>query len=76
MKEDWPMGAVPQTSTPSHKCMGDPHSVQGTFVSVLISGFPVEPGKPGDLNFICPGPEIAWNLSQKVRKPGQNKKFN
>ncbi len=26
-------------------------------------------------NLICPGPEIAWNLSQKVRKPGQNKKF-
>ncbi len=38
--------------------------------------FPVEPGKPGDLNFICPGPEIAWNLIQKVRKPGQNKKFS
>ncbi len=27
-------------------------------------------------NFICPGPEIAWNLSQKVRKSGQNKKFS
>ncbi len=37
------------------------------------TGFPAEPGKPGDLNFICPGPEIAWNLSQNVRKPGQNK---
>ncbi len=34
-----------------------------------------KPGKPGDLNIICPGLEIAWNLSQKVRKPGQNKKF-
>ncbi len=34
-----------------------------------------KPGKPGDLNFICPGPEIVWNLSQKVRKPGQSKKF-
>ncbi len=32
-----------------------------------------KPVKPGDLNFICPGPEIAWNLFQKVRKPGQNK---
>ncbi len=44
----------------------------------LFAGFPAEPGnlkKPGDLNFICPGPDIAWNLSQKVRKPGQNKKF-
>ncbi len=26
-----------------------------------------KPGKPGDFNFIRPGPEIAWNLSQKVR---------
>ncbi len=34
-----------------------------------------KPGKHGDLNFICPGSEIAWNLSKKVRKPGQNKKF-
>ncbi len=39
-----------------------------------ISGFPVEPGKPGDLNIISL--EIDWNLSQKVRKPGQNKKCN
>ncbi len=31
--------------------------------------------KPGDLTFICPGPEIAWNLIQKVTNPGQNKKF-
>ncbi len=31
--------------------------------------------KPGDLNFICPDSEIGWNLSQKVRKPGQNKTF-
>ncbi len=35
-----------------------------------------EPGKPGDLNLICPGPEIAFNLSQNVRKPRQNKKFS
>ncbi len=31
-----------------------------------VTGFRTEPGnlkKPGDLNFICPGPEIAWNLS-------------
>ncbi len=39
-------------------------------------GFPAEPGKPGDLNFICPGLEVAWNLSQKVKRPGQNKKLN
>ncbi len=32
--------------------------------------------KPGKMNFICPGPEIAWNLFQKVRKPGQNKKYS
>ncbi len=32
--------------------------------------------KLGDLNIICPGLEIAWNLCQKVRKPGQNKKFS
>ncbi len=25
-----------------------------------------KPGKPGDLNLICPGLEIAWNLSPKV----------
>ncbi len=31
--------------------------------------------KPGDMNFICTSPEIALNLFQKVRKPGQNKKF-
>ncbi len=29
-----------------------------------------------DLNFICPGPEITWYLVEKVRKPGQNKKFS
>ncbi len=40
-----------------------------------MSGFPGEPGKPGDWNFISPGPEMAWNLSQNMRKPGQNKKF-
>ncbi len=31
-----------------------------------------KPGKPGDLTFICLDPEIAWNLIQKVTKPGQN----
>ncbi len=35
---------------------------------MLVSGFPAELGKPGDLNFICPGPETVWNLSQKVEK--------
>ncbi len=25
----------------------------------FFTGFPAVPGKPGDLNFICPGPEIA-----------------
>ncbi len=30
----------------------------------LYTGFPAEPGKPGHLNFFCPGREIAWNLSQ------------
>ncbi len=30
----------------------------------------MKPGKPGDMNFICPGPEIAWNLLKTVRKPG------
>ncbi len=35
-----------------------------------------KPGKPGDLNIICPGLEIAWNLFQKVRKLGHNKKFS
>ncbi len=33
-----------------------------------------KPAKSGDLNIICPGLEIAWNLSPKVRKPEQNKK--
>ncbi len=41
-----------------------------------ISGYPVEPGKPGDLNCISPGPEMAWKLPQKVRKPGQHKRFS
>ncbi len=43
---------------------------------IIYTGFLAEPGKPGDLNFICPGPEIAWNLIQNVRKPGQNKKLS
>ncbi len=34
-----------------------------------------KPRKPGDLNLIYPGPDIAWNLPHKVRKPGQSKKF-
>ncbi len=29
----------------------------------------------GDLNFICPGPVIAWHLCQNVRKPGQKRKI-
>ncbi len=36
----------------------------------------LKPGKPGDLNFIYPDPEMDWNLSQKVRKLGQNKAFS
>ncbi len=35
-----------------------------------------KPGKPGHMNFICPGPERAWNLPKTVRKPGQNKKLS
>ncbi len=27
-----------------------------------------KPGKSGDMNFICPGPEIAWNLPKTVIK--------
>ncbi len=27
-----------------------------------------KPGKLGDLSFFCPGPEMAWNLPQKVRE--------
>ncbi len=42
----------------------------------VTAGFPAEPGRPGDLNIICPVLEIAWNLSPKVRKPGQNKKLS
>ncbi len=42
----------------------------------LYTGFPVKPLKPGDLNFICPGPEIAWNLSKTVRNSEQNNKFS
>ncbi len=42
---------------------------QGAWLSQVHNAeFPAEPGWPGDLNFICPGPEIAWNLSHKVRK--------
>ncbi len=32
--------------------------------------------KPGDLNSICPGLEIVWNLPKKYEQPGQNKKFS
>ncbi len=49
---------------------------QQTCTTHTLTGFPAEYGKPGDLNFICPGTEIAWNLSQNVRKPGQNSKFS
>ncbi len=31
-------------------------------------GFQMEPGEPGDLNYICPGPEMTWNLPQNVKK--------
>ncbi len=48
--------------------------VMGQFM--CIQGSQWKSGKPGDLNIICPGLEIAWNLSPKVRKPWQNKKFN
>ncbi len=41
----------------------------------FCAGFPVEPRKHGDLNFICPGPEIACNLPPNVRKPGQEKEI-
>ncbi len=33
----------------------------------------MEPGKPGDLNLISRGQEIAWNFSHKR---GQSKKFS
>ncbi len=42
---------------------------------MLMAGFPVEPGKSRDLNFIYPIPQIAWNFPKTVRKAGQNKKF-
>ncbi len=46
--------------------------------SQVFAGLPAEPGNlenlARDLNFICPGPKIAWN-SPKVRKPRQNEKF-
>ncbi len=44
--------------------------------SVYGSGFPMEPGKPGDFNCICPGPAITSILPQQVRKLRQNKKFS
>ncbi len=43
------------------------------FVNLLIQG---SQRKPGDLNFICPGPEIAWNLIQKWENLDKNKKFS
>ncbi len=48
------------------------------WVPYQYSGFPGtwRSGKPGDLNCICPGPEIAGNLPPKVEKPGQKKKFS
>ncbi len=44
-----------------------------TFNSRVPSGT-WKPGKPRDLNYICPGPEIDWIriVLPKVRKPGQN----
>ncbi len=42
------------------------------YILLLTTGFPAEPGNPGDLNFIYPSPEIAWNFSQKMKKRGQN----
>ncbi len=53
--------------------------IMGVFHCNVRHGIPSrtwKPGKPGDLNCICPGPEMAWNLSQNVRKPGQNKTFS
>ncbi len=46
------------------------------FTSFPHTGFPEEAGKPGDLHFVCLGPEIAWNLSLNMRKPGQNMTFS
>ncbi len=47
---------------------------------VSQAGFPVEPGHLENLevlNIICPGPEIAWNVSQKVwTKSHMNKTWN
>ncbi len=43
---------------------------------MIIHRFPSGIWKPGDLNFVCPAPEIAWNLSQNMRKPGENKKLS
>lgn len=36
-----------------------------------VLGFPVEPRKPGDVNFICPSLEIPLTWT----KPGDNKEF-
>ncbi len=36
-------------------------------VMVMMTIFTGLPGKPGDFNFIYPGPEIAWNLPPKVQ---------
>ncbi len=54
------------------------NNMKDSFILYLVfrSGFPVEPGKTGDFNFICPGPKIAWNLPTKVWTPRQNKKFS
>ncbi len=40
---------------------------------LYVTGFP---GKPGDMNFICPGPEITWNLPKQVGKPGPKRKLS
>ncbi len=44
------------------------HSLHSHFTVQLV-----ETGRPGDLNSVCPAPEIAWNLPQKVEKPGQKR---
>ncbi len=63
-----------------HACMCHPYNGSlPEWVCVHIHRVPSgtwKPGKPGDLNLICLGPDMAWNLSPKVGKPGQSKKFS
>ncbi len=43
------------------------------FIILRVPSGTSKPGKPGDLNFICPGPEIVWNMiKKKKRKPEKN----